>query len=70
MLVLALAPALTPDLTLTVRLRYNDITRETSMGLVFTPLGRNRRMENTRRLGRDSYLEPLIGAPGPTDAAP
>ncbi|HYD02067.1 MAG TPA: LPS assembly protein LptD [Phycisphaerales bacterium] len=59
-----------PDLTLTVRLRYNEITRETSMGLVFTPLGRNRRMENTRRLGRDSYLEPLIGTPAPTDAAP
>jgi hypothetical protein len=59
-----------PDMTLTLRLRYNNITGETAMGLIFTPLGRNRRLDNMRRLGRDSYLEGISEAPGPTDAAP
>ncbi|MDP1660634.1 MAG: hypothetical protein Q8L55_01855 [Phycisphaerales bacterium] len=59
-----------PDVTVTLRVRYNNITGETALGLVFTPLGHNRRLENMRRLGRDQYLEPLLGTPGPTNAAP
>jgi hypothetical protein len=59
-----------PDMTLTLRLRYNNITGETTFGLIFTPLGKNKRLENMRRIGRDAYLEPILGTPGPTDAAP
>lgn len=59
-----------PDMTLTLRVRYNNITEETSFGVIFTPLGRNRRLDNMRRIGRDQYLEPLLGSPGETNAAP
>ena len=57
-------------MTLTLRVRYNNITEETSFGVIFTPLGRNRRLDNMRRIGRDQYLEPLLGTPGETNAAP
>lgn len=59
-----------PDMTVTLRMRYNNLTGETTFGVLFTPLGRNRRLDNMRRLGRDGYLEPILGTPGPTDAAP
>ena len=47
-----------PDITFSLKLRYNNITGETTTGLVVTPLGRNRRQEDLRRIGRDQYLEP------------
>jgi len=59
-----------PDMTVSVKVRYNNITGETSLGMVFTPLGRNRRLEGMRRLGHDQYLDTLLDAPAATDAAP
>ncbi|MCU0688248.1 MAG: hypothetical protein MUE97_00685, partial [Phycisphaerales bacterium] len=59
-----------PDLTLSVKVGYDDITNELNTGVLVTPLGRNRRAEQLRRLGRDRFLDPLVPVSGPTADAP
>lgn len=59
-----------PDVTFSVKVGYDDITNEVNTGVLLTPLGRNRRSEQMRRLGRDRFLDPISPVPGPTSDAP
>jgi hypothetical protein len=59
-----------PDLTISVKLGYDQLTDEFTTGLVVTPLGRTRRVDQFRRLGRDQALEPLREPVPASDAAP
>lgn len=42
-----------PSVNVAVKLRYNNITDEVALGVVFQPRGRDPRREQLRRLGRD-----------------
>jgi len=59
-----------PEATFSVKIGYNQITDEYSASVLITPLGRTRRAEQMRRIGRDQFLEPLTPIPGPTPEAP
>jgi len=60
-----------PDLTFSVKIGYDQLTDEFTTGVLVTPLGRNRRVQQFRRLGRDQYLEPLQPeVPGPASSVP
>jgi hypothetical protein len=51
------------DLTFSIKARYSNITSETTLGVVITPLDRARQQVRFRRLGRDQFLEGLTSEP-------